>query len=193
MNFLAHLYLAGNDEELLVGNFIADAVKGNKYKMYPEKISKGILMHREVDYFSDNNPVYLKSVHRLQPLYGKYSGVITDMFYDYFLAANWALFSDSDLQQFCREMYAVLSSHKKDMPEESRIILDYMSKRDWLYSYSTIEGIRRALEGMSNRMKYYFPMGNAAIELEKNPAPYNNDFLEFFPLLVSHIDSFNIG
>lgn len=197
MNFLAHLYLAclsnrqaGSDEYLLVGNFIADAVKGNKYKTYPERISKGILMHREVDYFSDTNPVYLQSVHRLQPLYGKYSGVITDMFYDYFLATNWNKFSGIDLEKFCKEMYRILSSHKKEIPEESRVTLDYMMKRDWLYSYSKIEGIRRALEGMSNRMKYYFPMENAAIELEKNPIPYKQDFLDFFPLLIKHIEPY---
>jgi acyl carrier protein phosphodiesterase len=190
VNFLAHLYLAGKDEELLIGNFIADSVKGNKYKTYPDKICKGIVMHRSVDYFSDNNPVYLQSVHRLQPSYGKYSGVITDMFYDYFLAANWDKFSVISLEDFCKEMYRILSCHKKDMPEESRIILGYMIERDWLFSYSKIEGIRGALHGMSRRMKYYFPMDNAAVELEKNPIPYNRDFLDFFPLLIEHIEVF---
>jgi acyl carrier protein phosphodiesterase len=193
MNFLAHLYLAGNDEDLIVGNFIADSVKGNKYKTYPDRIGKGILMHREVDYFSDNNPTYLQSVHRLQPTCGKYSGVITDMFYDYFLANNWNRFSTTGVDLFCKEMYRILSSRKNDMPEESRIILDYMIKRDWLYSYSKIEGIRRALEGMSHRMKYYFPMDKAALELEKNPSPYNNDFLDFFPLIINHIKSYKLS
>jgi acyl carrier protein phosphodiesterase len=187
LNFLAHLYLSGNDEDLLVGNFIADAVKGNKYTTYPERIGKGILMHRAIDYFSDNNAVYLKSVHRLQPAYGKYSGIITDMFYDYFLAVNWNTFSTISLEVFCKEMYRILASRKKDMPEESNIIFGYMMERDWLYSYSKIEGIRNALNGMSRRMKYYFPMDKAAAELENNPAPYNQDFLEFFPLLVHHI------
>ena len=192
MNFLAHLYLAGNDEGLLVGNFIADAVKGDKYKTFPEKIVKGILMHREIDYFSDNNPIYLQSVHRLQPIYGKYSGIITDMFYDHFLAINWNTYSTGSLKEFCKEMYEILSVHKNDMPEESRIILGYMTKHDWLYSYSKIEGIRRALEGMSSRMKYYFPMDEAAIELEKNRSAYNNDFMEFFPLLAEHIKKFKL-
>lgn len=187
MNFLAHLYLAGNNEGLLVGNFIADAIKGDQYKTYPEGIKEGILMHRAIDYFSDNNSVYLQSVHRLQPVYGKYSGVITDMFYDYFLTHNWDLFSPIDLKEFCKETYRILDLHKQDMPEESRIMLGYMIKHDWLYSYSKIEGIRRALEGMSSRMKYYFPMDEATLELEKNPTAYNKDFLEFFPLLIKHI------
>lgn len=147
-------------------------------------------MHRSVDYFSDHNPVYLQSVHRLQPSYGKYSGVITDMFYDYFLAHNWGQFSTIGLKQFCEEMYHTLSSHKKMMPEESRILLTHMIERDWLYSYYKIEGIYRALLGMSRRMKYYFPMENAALELEKDPEPYNSDFLKFFPLLIKHIEKF---
>ena len=190
MNFLAHLYLAGNDEELLVGNYIADSVKGNKYLNYPDKISKGILMHREVDFFTDNNAVYLQSVHRLQPTYGKYSGIITDMFCDYFLANNWAAFSDIPLEEFCRKTYQVLEANKIQMPEESCIILEYMSQNNWLYSYRKAEGIRKALEGMSRRMKYYFPMDNAVAELEKNAEVYNRDFLEFFPLLIQHIAPF---
>src|SRR5579863_3534628 len=132
MNFLAHLYLAGNDEGLLVGNFIADAVKGDKYKTFPENILKGILMHREIDSFSDNNPVYLQSVHRLQPTYGKYSGVITDMFYDHFLAINWDTYSTISLKEFCMKTYETLSLYKGSMPEESEIILGYMTKHDWL-------------------------------------------------------------
>lgn len=192
MNFLAHLYLAGEDEGLIVGNFIADSVKGSKYEMFTEGIRKGIIMHRAIDYFSDNNPVYLQSMHRLQPLFGKYSGIITDMFYDYFLANNWNTFSPLSLEVFCREVYAILSSHKKDMPEESQIILEHMVKHNWLYSYREIKGIRGSLEGMSRRMKYYFPMNDAAMELEKNPAPYNDDFLEFFPLLMKHIETYKI-
>lgn len=190
MNFLAHLHLAGNNGDLLVGNFIADAVKGNKYLEFPEGIKKGILMHRAVDFFADNSPVYMRSVHRLQPAFGKYSGIIIDMFYDYFLAANWNKFSAINLEEFCQETYRKLSTYAKNMPEESKYILEYMIQRNWLYSYSKIEGIRKALEGMSKRMKYYFPMDNAVIELAENPVPYNQDFLEFFPLLIKHIAPF---
>ncbi len=187
MNFLAHLFLAGEDEELLIGNFIADAVKGNKYDTYPDRISKGILMHRGVDFFSDNNAIYLQSVHRLQPDYGKYSGVITDMFFDYFLANNWNKFSNISLEEFCTNTYRVLHKYMDIMPKESLAISTYMSRENWLLSYRKKEHIRGALRGMSQRMKYYFPMDTAAIELEKNPEAYNKDFIDFFPLLMEHI------
>ena len=190
MNFLAHLYLAGKEEDLIIGNFIADSVKGKKYLDYSEGISQGILMHREIDFFSDNNPIYLKSVHRLQPKYGKYSGIITDMFFDYLLANNWQQFSDINLEKFCKNSYSTLSKNKKKMPEESQMILHHMMNNDWLSSYNYSVGIRLSLEGMSKRMKYYFPMDKAVDELENNPELYNRDFLEFFPLLIKHVEHF---
>jgi acyl carrier protein phosphodiesterase len=190
MNFLAHLYLAGKEEELIIGNFIADSVKGNKYKDYPARIAHGIIMHRSIDFFSDTHPAYLKSVHRLAPTYGKFSGVITDMFYDHMLAVNWHNYSDEKLEDFCQRMYNILLSYQLKMPEKSRIILTYMSKQNWLLSYAKKEGIRRALKGLSERMKYYSPMDEAVSELETNFGSYQNDFLEFFPLLEKHAQSF---
>jgi acyl carrier protein phosphodiesterase len=190
VNFLAHLYLAGKDEELIVGNFIADAVKGGKYKDFPEKISKGILMHRAIDFFTDNNPVYLRSVHRLQAGYGKFSGIITDMFYDYFLANSWSTFTKISLEEFCKNAYKILSKYQNQMPKESQIILTYMNKENWLLSYREKDNLRGALVGMSKRMKYYFPMDKAVDELENNPELYEEDFLEFFPLLIKHVEPF---
>jgi acyl carrier protein phosphodiesterase len=155
MNFLAHLYLAGTEQDLIIGNFIADSVKGNKYLDYPKRIADGIIMHRSIDFFSDTHPVYLQTVHRLAPTYGKFSGVITDMFYDHFLAGSWSNYCDKPLDQFSEEMYTILRSHQHNMPEKSRVILTYMSKYNWLLSYAKKEGLRRALKGLSERMKYY--------------------------------------
>ena len=147
-------------------------------------------MHREVDFYSDNHPVYLQSVHRLRPNYGKYSGVITDMFFDYFLANNWNNFSTEPLEKFCDNTYKILNKHLDKLPKESLVISTYMSRENWLLSYRDKDNIRGALAGMSRRMKYYFPMDNAVAELEKNPGLYNKDFLEFFPLLMEHIAPF---
>jgi acyl carrier protein phosphodiesterase len=190
MNYLAHLYLAGADEELLVGNFIADSVKGSHYKNYSKGVSQGILMHRAIDYFSDTHPIYLKSVHRLAPKHGKFSGVITDMLFDYLLASNWKDFSDASLEDFAEKAYPVLHTHSKLMPEKSRIILQYMSKHNWLLSYKSAEGIRRALQGLSSRMKYYHPMHEAMDQIQADITSYTADFYEFFPQLQEHVKDF---
>ena len=49
MNFLAHIYLSFDDPEITLGNFFADHIRGNKYKHLPNKVQKGILLHRAID------------------------------------------------------------------------------------------------------------------------------------------------
>lgn len=193
MNYLAHLYLAGEEEELIVGNFIADSVKGSHYKKYSERVAQGIMMHRAIDFFSDKHPVYLKSAHRLSDRHGKFSGVIIDMFYDYILASNWEKFSDISLKDFSEKAYKILQGHTAVMPEKSRIILHYMSKHNWLLSYKDTEGIKRALNGLSQRMKYYHPMHESVVLLEKDKDSFLTDFMEFFPLLQEHIKGFKVS
>jgi len=56
MNFLAHAHLSFNDESLLVGNLIADAVKGKQFFLFSESIRKGMLLHRKIDAFTDSHP-----------------------------------------------------------------------------------------------------------------------------------------
>ena len=65
MNFLGHFYLSQHDPELLVGNFIADYVKGKRYLDYPPKISEGIMMHRQIDHFTDTHEMVKKGRKRL--------------------------------------------------------------------------------------------------------------------------------
>ena len=45
MNYLAHIYLSGDDHPLLkIGNFAADSIKGKAYKKFPQAIQQGILL-----------------------------------------------------------------------------------------------------------------------------------------------------
>ena len=55
MNYLGHLVLSGDNDEVLFGNFIADAVKGNSYYNWSANVQKGILLHRLIDDFTDKN------------------------------------------------------------------------------------------------------------------------------------------
>ena len=49
MNFLAHLYLSKSDTNIMIGNFIADHIQGNKYENFSKEIQQGIFLHREID------------------------------------------------------------------------------------------------------------------------------------------------
>ena len=89
MNYLAHIFLSGKDKGVQLGNFVADAVKGNAYQNYPLGMQKGILLHRQIDAFSDAHPVVREMVAEGRSCFGRYSPVVTDVLLDYFLASDF--------------------------------------------------------------------------------------------------------
>ena len=126
MNFLAHFYLAGEDTGLLIGNFIADAVKGSALNAYPDEIRRGIVMHRNIDHFTDTHPVTAQSKNLLREEFNHYSGVIVDVFYDHFLAKNWAEFHAEPFTDYTQRIYSLLELHSGHFPERPKMMLPFM-------------------------------------------------------------------
>lgn len=181
MNFLAHLYLSSPHEPLMVGNFIADGIKGNKWNLFPESIAKGILMHRHIDSFTDTHAITAQSKKMLYPQFGKWSGVIVDVFYDHFLAKHWFLFHHQPLKIFTEETYKILFKNWDILPERNQKLLEYMSHDNWLLHYATIEGIEFALTGMSQRRALGSGIEKAPAFLLQHYAAFEKHFLLFMP------------
>ncbi len=179
MNFLGHFFLATDSEPLIIGNFIADFVKGKHYKDYPEEIAEGILMHREIDSFTDQHEYFIKSRRRIQKNQHHYSGVVMDIFYDHFLAADFDAIANKDLTEFSEHIYGVIDKYKDVLPEQSKYLFRYMKRDNWLERYSDVEGIRRTLLGMSRRVKHKNNMAEALVDLEENYTEIQNDFCKF--------------
>lgn len=184
MNYLAHIYLSGNNKNIAIGNFISDSVRGNKYKAYPKEIQKGILLHREIDTFTDAHEIFRKSTKRLHKNYGHYSGVIVDIFYDHFLAKNWQNYSDVSLDDYTTSFYKVLEDNFDILPQRVQQLMPYLVKDNWLLNYANIEGITRVLQGMSRRTKYNSNMNLAIVELKKYNTEFENEFKPFFDELI---------
>lgn len=186
VNFLAHFYLSGNSEPLLVGNLIGDAVKGRSLAAFPEPVQQGIRMHRAIDYFTDTHPAVSKSKDRLRPHFNHYAGVITDVFYDHVLATNWSDYSDEPLEAYVQRIYGLLERHWLLFPPRIQFMFPYMKQNNWLLGYSSIQGIHRALSGMAKRTAFVSHMEEAAQFLERDYSLYKQDFEIFFPSLVEH-------
>jgi acyl carrier protein phosphodiesterase len=188
MNFLAHLYLSGNDEMVMVGNFIADHVKGQTWQSYPDGIKKGIQLHRYIDEFTDHHPEVEKSKSLLRPDFNKYTPVICDIYYDHFLAASWSQYSTVDIEEYSKRIYELLHRYESYLPERTKAMMVYMERDNWLKNYATLQGLDRALKGMSRRAKFENNMHKAADFLEMNYSAFKKHFNAFFPELVRSIN-----
>lgn len=187
MNFLAHLYLSGDFDELMIGNFMADFVKGKPAITIHPQVIKGIELHRQIDYYTDTHLVVKESKERLRAKYRKYAGVIVDMFYDHFLAANWQAYSTVPLPDFASQTYRLMNLKKQLLPPSMHMLLHYMQKQNWLVSYARIEGIARALQGMSKRTTFQSDMELAVNDLQQDYHLYQTEFTNYFPQLIQYV------
>ena len=196
MNFLAHLLLSGSPDsttyaDVLFGNFIADSVPGKQLETYPPAVQTGIRLHRAIDTFTDQHSVVRRATQRLrQAGYGKYAGVISDMFLDHFLARHFPEFSSETLAGFAQRVYALLTARQDAMPPRVQQFLPYMTQHNWLLSYADLTSIARALGGLSRRATPGSGMETAVAELQRNYGAYEADFREFFPELQQYVAVF---
>lgn len=184
MNFLAHIYLSEGDDEITIGNFIADGIKGKHYLDYPEKIAKGIRLHREIDTFTDSHPTVRQSTSKLHKRYGHYSGVIVDVLYDHFLAKNWKAYHTQPLSDFVEDFYTLIQSRFEELPSRIQRMIPFMVADNWLLSYATVEGIGKILGQMSSRIKPDTPLNFAVEELREHYDEFETEFTSFFEELI---------
>ncbi len=151
MNYLGHIYLSGNNDLLMVGNFIGDYVKGKQYLEYPGAIQKGILLHREIDRFTDTQDHWREIRSLIYPLYQRYSGIVADLFVDHFLATGWDRYSATPLPWFAKRVHAVFLQNHGYLPPVVRDFLPWFIQHRRLVSYAGREGIRESLYIMSLR------------------------------------------
>ena len=180
MNYLAHVYLSCADESLTIGNFIADHVKGKAYLDYPETIQKGILLHRKIDHFTDQHPLFKKNVTLLFPQFRHYSRVIVDMFFDHFLAAQWEFYHPDPLEDFSRQFYLLMQGYSGRLPDKTKKILPVIAKYNWFVAYRSLQGLESILYQMSQRTRFHSNMSLAVLNLEKNYSNIALDFKVFF-------------
>ncbi len=187
MNFLGHIFLSFDNQPLMLGNFIGDFVRGKAYQNYPTDIREGILLHRQIDQFTDQHPAVRKCVQTLRPQFGKYASIIPDIFFDYFLVRNWTNFSEDNFSEFCTKTYAYLLQNQHFMPPKVQLFLPYMVSQNWLLNYGKIWGVRKSLEGLGKRAKYTQNLPEAVHQLARNEAFYQAQFYKFMPEIITFV------
>ena len=187
MNYLFHLFLAGPDPALKLGNLMGDFVKGPLDSKYSPIITRGIRMHRSVDRYSHDHPIIRRSRQRLNPDLRHTRGLIIDIFYDHFLARNWETLHPEPLEIFVEGVYSILQQHFSQLPLLMQRIVPRMIDGNWLVSYrdqATIEIVLRRMEGRLSRST---GLGESAIELDRHYAGLQNDFFDFVPQVEDFI------
>lgn len=180
LNFLAHLYLSESCPKIMIGNFIADHIKGNQFTHLDPKIQLGIKLHRQIDTYTDTHEITKRSKRRLHKRYGLFAGIVIDIFYDHYLAKNWKNYSAIPLKIYVNSVYNLVNSYKEILPEKTVQMIPYMVKYNWLYNYKYKEGIKSVLEGMNKRTNKIGQIDLAINDLRILDKDFEIDFESFF-------------
>lgn len=186
MNFLGHLFLSGEEPRTIVGNFMGDAVKGRDLSRFGPALERGLRLHRVIDSFTDNHPLQQDGRERARHHAGRYASVVMDLFYDHLLASHWSEFHPEPLPRYAARMYDLLREHGALMPDRTNHLLPYMVKGDWLSSYASMDGLARALDGLSRRTPQGHTMKGAERVLGEHLEQYTMEFRAFLSDIIQH-------
>lgn len=186
MNFLAHLKLSNDVDDLMIGNFIADSVRKVEYQHFKPGVIAGIELHHKIDFFTDHHPIVEQSKERLRPRHHKYSGVVVDILYDHYLARKFSSYHNTPLPEFAKGAYSLFHNRWSELPPGVQHMLPFMEANNWLVNYGEREGLERVFSGMSRRANFKNEMGNAVDDLFDNYHLFEQEFDEYFPLLLDY-------
>ena len=187
MNFLAHLLLSGDDEEVIIGNYVGDFIKGrltgDKIIGWSEEFLLGVKLHRHIDMYTDEHPIVRDAKHKAADVLGKTAGIAIDIYFDYFLAKYFNQFCSETLNGYSARIYEVIRRNDPLIPVHMKSMVRTMIKQDWLNTYKTLEGIKLTFGRLSRRAEFLDVLNLAEEDLEKNEDFYHEKFNLFFPLL----------
>jgi acyl carrier protein phosphodiesterase len=187
MNWLAHLLLSEPSPAFRVGNLLPDILSAAELKRLPPEFQRGIRRHLQIDAFTDSHAIVRRSILLLGPAHRRFGGILTDMFYDHFLACDWHRYSEATLEEFSSTIYSSFESLAEDLPPAAALRLQQIKAADLLCSYRDIDGIRRALKRMGARLRRPTALETSIAELELHYDVLHADFTEFFAELRDYV------
>ena len=194
MNFLAHLLLSGENEEIITGNYVGDFVKGrltgDKIAGWSADFLLGVKLHRQIDMFTDEHETVREAKRMASKMLGKTAGIAVDIYFDYFLAKYFDQFCTQSLQAYSIRMYTLLEKNNNLIPEHMKPMVRSMIRQDWLNMYETLDGIKLTFERLSRRAYFLDVLVGAEKDLAAHEEFYNAKFNLFFPQLQAEAKRF---
>jgi acyl carrier protein phosphodiesterase len=189
VNFLAHVFLARQSDDAMIGALLGDFAKVNDMERFGDEIVREIRIHRRIDSFTDSHPLTTDAKSLFRGETRRFAGIALDVFYDHVLAKQWQQYSAMPLEEFTQRFYRALLARRQLLPERAAFVASLMIEHDWLGSYRDFESVRIAVTRMSGRLSRNGDMLRDSIhDLEQHYDELSRGFQLFFPELVAFAD-----
>jgi acyl carrier protein phosphodiesterase len=187
LNYLAHLFIAGESEEAKLGGILGDFEKGSVIGKYNRETEIEIQLHRKIDFYTDNHPIVKSAKKLLTEEKRRYGNVLLDVFYDHLLAQKWKNYNNVSLNDFAERAYSILLRNMDILPNKLSEIVPVMIQQDWLTSYQEFSGFEKAIIRISKRLRQGNILTECISDIKTNYSALSLSFDEFFPQLIDHV------
>ncbi|ACS86683.1 acyl carrier protein phosphodiesterase [Musicola paradisiaca] len=190
MNFLAHLHLATLAQSSLMGNLMADFVRGNPQELYPDDIAAGIRLHRRIDTLTDSLPEVREACRCFSADYRRVAPIALDVLWDHFLAQNWPRVEPSvALSGFIDHARQQITPHLAHTPERFQNLNRYLWQERWLERYAELPFIAEVLHRMAMRRPRLSALSGAITDIERHYHQFETLFWQFYPRMMQQASS----
>jgi acyl carrier protein phosphodiesterase len=186
MNYLGHLFFSNNDTELMLSNLFGDFVKGKDLSQFRAKTQEGIILHRAIDTYIDTHPAVIELLQVLYPKLPKVSGIAVDLFFDHLLAKNWEKYHPENLNTFLTAFYENLNSGNEEFTIEFKHMIHHMVKVNWISYYPQLDGLEKALNGVSSRISFANELKNGLPVFLENQSLVESTFEIYMKDAIVH-------
>jgi acyl carrier protein phosphodiesterase len=193
MNYLGHLYVAGDDPELRLGGLLGDFVRGRDLSAFPDGVARGITLHRNIDAFTDRQADFRSACALVPAEYRRYSGILVDVYFGHLLARDWTRYHTMPLESYAGEIYALWQIEPRWLPERASRTFAAMAAGNWLASYATLEGTEAALKRLDRRLGGSANLAKALPELVSTTDSLESCFDRYLPQVVKTAETTNAG
>ena len=190
MNYLAHIFLARQSGDTMLGGILGDFVKPAEGSNFPWEIAREIALHRHIDSFTDQHPVVRDAKRRFRPHTRRFAGPLLDLFFDHALIVDWQRHADTPLRGFIDGFYRAIRQRWEILPERFRRRATPMIQQDWLGAYADFDGVAMAAKGVSTRLSRHGERMREGInDLHLHYEDLLADFRRFFPDLEAFTEA----
>jgi len=159
VNFLAHLQLAGADENLRMGAMLGDFVRGRAaLQAFSPEVQNGILLHRHIDSYTDSLPEIAALRAWFPQEFRRYGGIVIDLGMDHVLARDWGRWSKQPLESFDADVRQMLDRRADEVPAALWRFMDYADRRGLFAAYRDRAEILYSLSGIGRRLSRPNPL-----------------------------------
>lgn len=194
MNILAHLHLATIANSSLIGNTVADFVKGDPYRQYPSEIADGIMLHRKIDRLIDGFAEVKQAKLLFRQSHQRVASITLDIVWDHFLSKYWTEFnSHQSLALFNASTKQQIQPYIADYPIDYQDFMSAMWQGKWLENYASLDFVGKVLNGMAKRRPKLYLLSETLVDFEQNYTILTTLFFQLYPKMCALIELSSIN